>query len=450
MWHGLKRRVFLAGTILVAATAARVPAQNWPSFRGPNGTGVGTGTPPTTWNVETGENIKWKTAIPGLSHASPIVWGERVFLATAVSSEPDPHLKVGMYGSGEPVPDEPKHEWRLLCLDRKTGKILWQKTAHAGSPKVKRHPKATQANSTPATDGKRVVAFFGSEGLYCYDMSGTLLWKKDFGKLDAGPYNAPDLQWGFASSPVLVEDRVIVQCDVHGGGFLAVLDADTGKEIWRAARDDVSTWSTPTVYVGDDRSQVIVNGYRHIGGYDLRTGKELWKLRGGGDVPVPTPFVAHGLIFITNAHGRLRPIYAIRPSATGDITPAEGESSNASIAWWRDKRGAYIPTPVVYGDLLYIGDDHGILTTYDAKSGEKVYRLRVIKGQGGAYTASPVAAGGKVFLTGEDGDILVIKAGREYELLATNSMNAICMATPAIADGQLFIRTKSHLYCIAE
>ncbi|MHC4697431.1 MAG: outer membrane protein assembly factor BamB family protein [Planctomycetota bacterium] len=443
--------LWVGAVICVAHVTAAASPGNWPSFRGPHGGGVAEGQKtPTSWNVETGTNVKWKTPVPGLAHSSPIVWGDRLFVTLAVSSDPNPYLKVGLYGESPDHPEELVHEFRVYCLDRKSGKIVWEKTAHSGIPQVKRHIKATHANSTPATDGKRVVAFFGSEGLYCYDFEGKLLWQKDLGYLDAGAFNAPDIQWGFGSSPIIYEDNVIVQCDVNNQSFIAAFDVKDGKERWRTLRDASPCWGTPTVHASPERTQVIVNGYKYMGGYDLGTGKELWRLSGGGDVPVPTPYVAHGLIFITNAHGPARPIYAIRPNARGDISLKGDENSNEFIAWHLAMRGSYIPTTIVYGDHLYVGDDRGFLSCYKAETGEKAYRVRLAGKRRGAYSASPVAADGKVYFTSEDGDIHVVEAGPEYKLLASNSMGEVCLATPAIADNTIFIRTRSHVFAIAE
>ncbi len=433
--------------IPIGAVAA---APNWPSFRGPGGTGVAAGQhPPTTWEVEKGENLQWKTAIPGLAHSSPIVWGDRLFLTSSVSSNPDPYLRIGLYGASPDHPEDIEHDFRVYCLDRKSGKILWEKSAHKGIPKIKRHIKSSHANSTPATDGKHLVSFFGSEGLYCHDLEGKLLWKKDLGLLDAGAFNAPEVQWAFGSSPIIHDGQVIVQCDVNNQSFLASLAVETGKESWRTPRDVFACWGTPTICTSGGQTQIVANGYTYMGGYDFKTGKELWRLSGGGDVPVPTPFVAHDLIFITNAHGPLRPIYAIRPSARGDISLAKGKKSNEFIAWSEPKRGSYIPTSIAYGDHLYVGDDRSILSCYDAKSGKKVYRKR-LAGKKNAYSASPVAADGKIYFTSEEGEIHVIKAGPVYGLLATNTMGEPCLATPAIAGGMIYVRTSKHLYGIGE
>lgn len=423
---------------------------NWPSFRGPGASGVSEGhATPTTWNVKESRNIRWKTAIPGLAHSSPIIWGDRLFVTSAVSSDKEPYLRVGLYGASPDHPEDLEHDFRLYCLDKKNGKVLWERTAHRGIPQVKRHIKSTHANCTPATDGKHVVAFFGSEGLYCYDLEGNLVWKKDLGLLDAGPYDAPGLQWAFASSPIIHDGRVIVQCDARNQAFLAAFDIKDGKELWRTAREDVPTWGTPAVHVGENQTQIIVNGYKHMGGYDAATGKELWKLSGGGDVPTPTPVVAGDLIYITNAHGRLRPLYAVRASARGDITLAPGKTRNEAIAWSYPKRGIYQQTPIVYRGLIYMCRGNGILTVYDAKTGKKQYGQRLGTGSTG-FTASAVAGDGKLYFTSEEGDISVIKAGPTFELVAENEMGDICMASPALSEGTLFYRTRHHVIAIGD
>lgn len=443
--------IFLFSLLLSSVTAKDNNSRgvNWPSFRGPNASGIAEGfSTPTRWNAETLENVRWKTPIPGLGHSSPIVWGNRVFVASSIGGQAKPQLKVGLYGDITPVNDDTVHRWVVYCLDKKTGKIVWEQAAHTGAPKIKRHPKSTHANSTVATDGKHVVAFFGSEGLYCYDMKGRLLWKKDLGLLDSGYYVAPSAQWGFGSSPVIYENIVLVQCDVLQNSFLAALNIKDGNVIWRTPRSDVPTWSTPTVHKAASGTQVIINGFKHIGGYELQSGKELWKLKGGGDIPVPTPVVAHELVFITNAHGRMAPIYTVRLNATGDISLQADQRSNDYIAWSQDREGAYMQTPLVYGDYLYNCRDNGVLSCYEAKTGKRVYQVRLGDGKTG-FSASAVAADGKIYYTSEDGDIYVVKAGPEFELLAKNSMGEVCMATPAISEGMLFIRTQNRLVAIA-
>jgi outer membrane protein assembly factor BamB len=423
---------------------------NWPQFRGPSARGVMEGKPtPTEWNGEEGKGVLWKTPIPGLGHSSPVIWGDHLYVTTAISGKEKDDLRVGLYGDIASVQDDSVYQWKVYCVDRRTGKVLWERTAHTGVPKVKRHTKGTHANSTPATDGKHVLAFFGSEGLYCYDTAGKLLWKKDLGLLDSGFFMVPTAQWGFASSPVIWKDQVIVQCDVQKGSFLAAFSLKDGAELWRTPRADVPTWSTPTVFENGDQAQVVVNGWKHIGGYDARTGKEVWRLTGGGDIPVPTPQVAHGLIFITNAHGRMAPIYAVRTTAQGDISLAQGETASAGIAWSTHREGAYMQTPVVYGDYLYVCRDNGVLSCYEARTGKRLYTERLGTGATG-FTASGVAAGGKLYYTSEDGDVQVIAAGPEFKRLAVNRLGETCLSTPAISQGVLFFRTRGHVLAMGQ
>jgi len=417
---------------------------DWPSFRGRQACGVAEGFPlPERFG---GDNLRWKTRIPGLGHSSPAVAGGRVFVTTAVSGRSDASLKVGLYGDIEPVDDSTAHQWKVYCLDKKTGRLVWARNAHEGVPAIQRHPKSTHANSTMAVGQGRAVAFFGSEGLHCYDFDGKLLWSKDFGVLDSGYFQVPEAQWGFASSPVISGDKLILQCDVQKNSFLAALDLASGREIWRTPRQDVPTWSTPTAVEDGEQRQVIVNGYRHAGGYDLETGRELWRLSGGGDIPVPTPVLGHGMVFVTNAHGQLSPIYAIRLAARGDISLAEGQTANKFVAWSYPRGGAYMQTPLVYGDHLYVCRDNGVLSCYEARTGQRTYQERL--GSGGGFSASAVAADGKIYFTSETGEVYVVGASPEFKLLASNSLGEICMATPAISEGVLLFRGQDHLIAL--
>ncbi len=443
--------ICLVGSVAVGVRLDEPKGVHWPSFRGLNGSGVAEGyATATEWNIEQSKNILWKTPIPGLAHSSPIVWGNNLFITTALSEREKPELKVGLYGSGDSATDNTVHEWKVYCLDKKTGKIVWQQTAQKGVPRAKRHTKATQANATMATDGKNLVAFFGSEGLYCYDLKGKLRWKKDLGILASGPYNATELEWGFASSPIIYKNRVLVQCDVLNGGFLAAFDLKDGKEVWRTRRDDVAAWSTPAVIPEGERGQLVVNGWKHIGGYDPETGTAIWRMTGGGDIPIPTPIYADGLVFIANAHGASSPLYAIRASiATGDISLAKDATTNAYIAWSEPRNGAYLQTPLIYDGLIYSARDNGVVNCYEAKSGKRLYQERLGTGRTG-FSASPVASDGKVFFTSEEGDVYVLKAGPQFQLLATNPMGEICMATPAISEGLLYFRTQGQIVAIGE
>jgi len=435
---------FIGGTNPVVAQV------NWPSFRGPFARGFAEGTETATiWDADSGQNIQWKTAIPGLGHSSPIVWENRIYVTTAESDTPDPELRVGVYGDYEPVKEEVPHRWHLLCLDKGSGDILWDSVKHEAIPSVHRHPKASHANSTPATDGTRIVAILGSEGLFCFDMSGELVWEKKLGALDAGFWEVREVQWGFGSSPIIHDGRVIVQCDVLSQSFLAAYRLSDGKRLWRKKRGDEPTWGTPTVHVGPRTTQVIVNGWKHIGGYNLKNGKSIWRLRGGGDIPIPTPVVSHGLILIANAHGGNSPLYAIRSDARGNITREIGASKTRFVAWQVPKNGAYIQTPIVYRDCVYSSKDNGVLKCYDVTTGEEHYEERLGEAQTG-FSPSPVASSGKIYFTAENGEVLVLRSGPKFEVIATNTLGEICMATPAISEGMLIIRTRSNLIAIAE
>ncbi len=430
---------------LVAVTALPSAASdNWPSFRGNGADGTGTGSPPATWNVETGENILFHVPVPGLGHSSPVIWEDRLFLTTAVPDGGEASLKVGLYGDGAPVEGEPAQRFQVLAFDKRSGKLLWQHTAFHGTPAIKRHTKASHTNSTPATDGNVLVAFFGSEGLHAYDLDGNPLWNRQFGVLDSGPYDFPTYEWGFASSPVVHDGRVIVQVDILSQSFVAVLDAATGEDVWRKTREEVATWSTPAVFRrADGREQVVLNGYRHIGGYDLDTGEELWRLEGGGDIPVPTPIRAgDGPILITNAHGRLKPIYAIDPDAAGKLDP-----HHDAMVWFHERLGNYMQTPIVVGDLAYFCYDNGVVTVVDWTTGERLTQKRLGRGASG-FSASAVAAGGRIYFNSEVGDVYVIEPGAELNEIAVNELGETLMATPAISDGVIYFRARRHLIAV--
>ena len=443
--------LFLAAAVTATAQSAPRAGVDWPGFRGIAARGVDEAakTLPEKWNVPEKTAVKWRVPLAGLGHSSPIVWGDHVCTASAISGTPNPQLKVGLYGDIGSVLDQTAHKFIVACFDKDTGKQRWERVAKTGVPIVKRHPKSTHASSTLATDGRHIVAMFGSEGLYAYDMNGKLLWQKGFGTLDSGFFMVPDAQWGFASSPVIHNGRVILQADVQKGSFVAAFDVRSGKELWRTPRADVPTWSTPAIVTMNGRDQVIVNGWKHIGGYDLETGKEVWRMTGGGDIPVPTPIAAHGLVFITNAHGKAAPIFAIKPTATGDISLKEGQTSNEHIAWSYMRDGGYMQTPIVYGGILYVCRDNGVLNAFDAKTGTKLYQARLGDGKTG-FSASPVAANGRLYFTSEDGDVYVVKAGPAYELLSTNPLGEVAMATPAISEGLLLFRTRNHLVAVGD
>jgi outer membrane protein assembly factor BamB len=443
----MKRILLISLCLCIGATAQ---AQNWPSFRGLNASGVADGAKtPVSWDAEKNINIAWKLALPGLAHSSPIVWGERLYVTTAISSIPKPYFRAGLYGDVDTDKDMSKHTWKVYCLDKRTGKIIWERVAHEGVPKTKRHIKSTHANPTPATDGKHVVAFFGSEGLYCYDTNGKLVWKQDLGVLDSGWFYDPDYQWGAASSPIIYKGLVILQCDVQKDSFIAAYDIKTGKQVWKTPREEIPSWGTPLIYEGKARAELVTNATRAVRAYDPATGKELWQLSGNPEVTATTPIAGHDLIFICNSYRPNQPIYAIRPGATGDISLKDGKTTNDFVAWSYQRGGTYMPTPVIYGEHLYTNANHGILSCYNARTGERLYQQRIAD-KGGSYSASPVAADGKIYLSSEDGEVFVVRAGAKYELLSANPMGEVLMATPAISDGMIFVRGQHHLFAIAE
>jgi hypothetical protein len=433
--------------VVIVATVS-LSAQQWPSFRGANAAGVADGKPtPVTWNASASENVLWKTPIPGVAVSSPIVWGDRVFVSTAVSSDPNIGIRTGLYGDVEPVADQSPHTWRLIALDKQSGKVLWDRVAHQGVPKTKRHPKSSQASPTPVTDGQHVIVSFGSEGLYAYDLDGKLLWTQDLGVLNAGWFFDPDYEWGIGSSPIIWKNLVIVQCDIQKGSFIAAFDVATGKQAWRTAREEIPSWSTPTVLESNGHAELITQATTFTRGYDPATGKELWRLSGNSEIAIPTPIAGPGFAIVTNGYRGVQPIFAIKPGATGDITLKTDQTKSDFIAWSTTKGGPYIPTPLVYGDQLYVLLNNGVLAAYKVATGERIYQER-LGGTGGSFSASPVAADGKLYLTSEDGDIFVVKAGPTYEMLAKNSMGEVVMATPAVSDGIIFVRGLKNLYAV--
>lgn len=418
----------------------------WPQFRGISASGFGSGKPPIEWDVESGKNILWKRKLDGLGHSCPISIGGRVFLTTAVSQNNDEKVPTGFVGgSGESAVDTGIWRWQVAAFDLNTGIEIWRRTVARGVPAIKRHLKATHANSTPATDGKHVVACFGSEGLYCLDIDGQLLWTKKFGKLHSGPYDAPKLEWGFASSPIIHDNKVILQCDCLNTGFVAILNIADGSESLRIKRDDVATWSTPSIVKTETETQLVCNGYREMAGYDLNSGDRLWTLHGGGDVPVPAPLIANGHIFLSSGHGRSS-AYAISPAARGDITPdrADRGADSDGLLWWEPRGGSYIPTPIIVGDILYTCSDRGVLTTRDVNTGKLFYQQRI----GGQHSASAVATAKHLYFTSEAGTVFVVNTGPEFKTIANNSMLEPVFATPAIVGDRLLIRTTHHLFCI--
>lgn len=415
-------------------------AANWPQWRGPTGMGVSAEKNlPSEWSAT--KNIKWKTPIAGRGHSSPIVWGKRIFVTTAIEGEVVAGAKAVKHvleGDKEFLhPDsvgaDRRHKFKVICIDRDTGKVLWEQTAFEGTPYDNRHRKSSYAASTPATDGKLVYAFFGAEGLYAYDMKGKLAWKADLGKLGT-------VGMGTGTSPIIYENLVLMQCDEENGGasFIVALDKKTGKQVWKTPRKVQVSWATPLLVRTGSRAELIASGTEAIIAYDPLTGKELWRHAGVSSNAIPSPVANNEMVFVS-AGFPAKIAMAITLGGTGDLAE--------KVAWKYEKGTAYVPSPILYGDYLYLTTDRGILTCLDAKTGK-------VKYEGGrvpipaTFTASPVAVDGKLLLTSEDGDTFIVKAGPVHEIIGTNTVGEPVYASPAIADGRIFIRAERNLYAI--
>ena len=420
-------------------------ADQWPQFRGPQSTGVADDPAlPETWNAT--RNVVWKTEIPGSGWSSPVVWGDRVFLTSVISTVSPEAPKKGLYfgGNRESVPTD-EHRWMVYAVDWKTGKIVWEREVQRGSPRSSHHLKNTYASETPVTDGERVYAYFGNLGLFVFDMGGKPVWSQHW-----GPFRTR-YGWGTAASPVLFKERIYVVNDNDDQSFLAALDKRTGKQIWRVERDEASNWSTPFIWENARRTEIITAGTRKVRAYDL-DGKVLWELGGMSSIVIPTPFAQHGLLFLASGYvgDNVRPVFAVRPSARGDISLKESETGNEYIAWYQRQAGPYSPSPLVYGDFYYTLLDRGMMTCHEARTGREIYGKQRIDPDTTAFTASPWAYNGKIFALSEDGDTFVIQSGQQFKILGKNPLDEMCMATPAIARGSLIIRTASKLYRIAK
>lgn len=410
----------------------------WPMFRGPNATGLAGGAPPETWDAPAGRGVQWKTRIPGTGHSSPVVWGDRVFVTTAVSASNSAIDRATVTGRAT-VKDDGPQRWLVLALDRSSGRILWERTASEGEPRIGRHPKASQANATPATDGRHVVAYFGSQGLYTYDIDGRLLWSKDLGIIDVGYAGVPEFQWGTATSPLIHDGMVFIQADTQENSFMAAFDLATGREVWRHTRDELPSWTTPVIAATPGGAVLVSSSPKFIRGLDPATGRELWRVADGTEVKTPTPVVGGGFVVVSGGAPRGRPFVAIRPDR--EVAATE------RVAWTSPKGSPYTPTPIIVDGLLYILADNGVLSCFELSTGAAVYQQRVAP-EGGAYSASPVAADGRLYLSSEDGAIQVVTAGRTFELVASNPIGEVLMATPAIAGDALIVRGSSHLFAL--
>jgi len=419
---------------------------NWPHFRGPAALGVSENTNlPDKWSAT--ENVLWKRDIAGRGWSSPIVWGKRIYI-TAVSTDGKQwEARKGLYFGGERFkPPTGQHHWKVACLSLATGETLWEKTAHTGIPKGSIHIKNSYASETPITDGKRVYAYFGNQGLYCYAMEGELVWKKEW------PAYKTRYGWGLAASPVLHKGRIYIVNDNEQESFLVALDAKTGKQVWRVKREgEKSNWSTPFIWENKLRTEIITPGTRKNRAYDLN-GKLLYQFGGNSSITIATPYAKFGLLFVTSGYvgDREKPVFAIRPGAVGDISLESDEDKNEYVAWCQRRAGPYNPSTIVYGDLMYVLLDRGLVGCYEAKTGKHVYGPERLVPRGGAFTSSPWAYDGKVFFLDENGVTYVLQAGRKFKLLHANRLNSkddMCMATPAMVGDKLIIRTDARVYC---
>ena len=426
-----------------------LPERQWPGYRGYMASGVlDNANLPETFDFGKMENVKWKIKIPGMGISSPVIWGNKLFITTAISAGDKAGFKPGMYGDVTPVKDSSVHEWKVYCIDKTTGRIIWEKTPVTGVPKVKRHPKSTHANTTVAIDGEHVVAFFGSEGLYCFDFKGKLLWQKNFGILRSAFFIMKNAEWEFASSPIIHKGVVIIQCDVLENSFLAAYDVRTGKELWKSERDEYPGWCTPNIYTNGGKTYVAVNGFKHRGGYDFSTGKEIWKMSGGGDIQIPTPIIGSNLVYFNSAHGKSSPIIAVRTSATGDITLKGNETANSGVQWSLPRGGSYMQTMLLYRNRLYNFNWNGSINCLDPATGKEIYNAKL--GSARSFIASPVASDGKIYTADEEGTVYIIRDGDTFELLAEIPMKDICMTAPAVTDGMIFFRTQNNLYAVGK
>lgn len=425
-------------------TAVVAVSSDWPQFRGPGARGIAPDASRTeVWSAT--DNVVWVCEVAGRGWSSPIVWDGRVFVTTAVSYGEVEPAKKGLYFGGErKTPPDDEHVWLVVCLALNSGDVLWQKEVHRGVPERPLHIKNSYASETPVTDGERVYAYFGNVGLFCLDLEGRVLWERRWQPVRI------QADWGTAASPTLHRDRIYIVNDNQEQSFLEALDRATGDTLWRVDRDEKSNWSTPFVWENEQRTEIVTPGSKKTRGYDL-DGNLLWELGGSSSITIGTPYAAHGLLYVSSGYilDRKKPLFAIRPGASGDITLGEDETANAAIAWCHKSAAPYNPSSLVYGALLYVLLDRGLLACYDARTGETVYEPQRLGGST-AYTSSPWAYDGRVFCLDEYGVTTVVRAGREFEVLRTNPLgeDEMALATPAIAGRKLLIRTESRLYCI--
>ncbi len=429
-----------------AGRPREAPQAQWAKFRGPDDGAVSDDPRlPDAWSETT--NVVWKADVPGLGWSSPVVWDDHVFLTTAVSAGEERQPVRGLYDPGAAsgaTRSMASHRWLVYDLDFATGAVRWVREVAVAVPQIERHLKNSFASETPVTDGDRVYVYFGTIGLVvALDLTGEVEWRRELGVFNGRQ------RFGTAASPALHDGRLYVVNDNTTASFLMALDAATGDEIWRVERDEVENWATPFVWENDLRTEIVTAGLRRVRSYGL-DGRLLWELGGMTVNVVPTPFARDGLVYISSGYpgGMPRPVYAIRPGASGDISLSEGENGNDSIVWYQPMLGTYNTSALVYEGHYYTLLDRGFLLNHDARTGREVYgRTRIKPGSG--FTASPWAYNDRIFLMGEDGDTFVIRAGPEFELLHTNSLNEMALATPAVVRGSLLLRTQTKLYRIS-
>ncbi len=437
------RREFLSMLAAAGPLAAASP-RDWPQFRGAHSLGTSEDDPrlPETWSAT--ENVAWKTPLPGMAWASPVVWDDRVFLTNVVSEGAVEPVKKGLYfGGNRHDIAQDRHRWVACGIDFATGEIAWETQLHSGVPATPRHLKNSYASETPVTDGERVYAHFGYLGTWGLDLDGKILWKRDW-----KPYKVRH-DWGTAASPVLHEGRLYLVNDNEERSSLSCLDKVTGRTIWEVERDEGSNWSTPFVWENDLRTEIVTTGTDKVRSYDL-DGKLLWELGGMSSIVIPVPFAGDGLLYVASGYvgDQKRPVFALRPGAKGDISLKDGESSSEFVAWHQPQAAPYNPSPLLYKDLYYTLYDRGFVTCHDAANGEEVYGKQRLEAGANAFTASPWAYNDRIFCLSEDGDCFVVEHGRDYRLVRKNSIGELCMATPAIAQGSLVLRGAQHVYRI--
>lgn len=430
--------VFLFGLIVSGISGEG----DWSYWRGPDSNGVAVGDAPLRWSDT--ENVRWKVAIPGLGQSSPVLWGDRIFLTTAIQTgsapKAAPAAKSGRGGFNSAAQGpQAEHRFEVLCIDRKTGKILWQRTARTAAPHEGFHGQyGSFASNSPVTDGSRVYAFFGSRGIYCYDLEGNPVWEKDF-----DVRMRMRMAFGEGMAPVLSGDRLILVFDHEGDSFMAVLDKSTGREIWRVGRDEASNWAAPLVTEHGGRKQIIVNATKKIRSYDFDSGEIIWECGGLGANPIPHPVRYEDLILSMTGYQNPN-LMAIRLGRTGDLTGTD------AVVWNQTRGNAYTASPVLHEGKYYALTDSGMLSCYNARTGEPYYhQVRLPKTYN--FKSSPVGAGGKLYMASENEDVVVVRMGEKFEVLATNTMkDQMFVATPAISDGEIFLRSQTHLFCISD